>query len=346
MRKHAMFGCGLAAALLFAGGVARADWGPGDEMGNGNTQGYATRLRCVDSIASSRSKVYEIGRPYSQTMPQALFGDAPVAITYKPTLGLPFTRHAANGEVMTAGFGSQGTQMDALGHFGFLDAPYFGGPFPADQVHYYNGFTQADVKPTADSPLLHLGIDKAPPIMTSAVLLDAVALRGRPLEAGELITADDIVAMLQNEKLAKRGILPGDVVYIYTGWGGQWQDPAPDPAHTPYYLQGPGLSVDAQQYLAQRTIVLVALDNPFTDPFRPCEVDGSCPPPSGTAPGLPFNIHHNDLTQDGIYQIQNLKLDEMAADRTWLSCTVILPLRLVGAAGSAVRPIAIGVPSR
>src|SRR4029453_8794334 len=102
----------------------------------------------------------------------------------------------------------QGTQVAPPGSFGVPDAPCFGdGPFPADLVHYYNGFTQAQVKPTPDSPLLHLGIEHAPPIMTSAVLLDAQALRGRPLEAGELITAADIVSMLQAQKLGKRGIL-------------------------------------------------------------------------------------------------------------------------------------------
>ena len=38
---------------------------------------------------------------------------------------------------------------------------------------YYGGYTQAEVKPEAGAPLQRLGIDKAPPIITSAVLLDA-----------------------------------------------------------------------------------------------------------------------------------------------------------------------------
>ena len=38
---------------------------------------------------------------------------------------------------------------------------------------YYGGHGQKDVKPSADSPLLKLGIEKVPPIITSAVLLDA-----------------------------------------------------------------------------------------------------------------------------------------------------------------------------
>ena len=66
-------------------------------------------------------------------------------------------------------------------------------------------------------------------------------------------------------------------------------------------------------------------------------------PPEGTPDGLPFVIHHYNLTQSGIHQIQNMKLDELARDRVWTSCTIILPLRSAGNSGSPVRPVAIGV---
>ena len=59
---------------------------------------------------------------------------------------------------------------------------------------------------------------------------------------------------------------------------------------------------------------------------------------------LPFAVHHHLLTQAGIHQIQNAKLDELASDGVWLSCTFILPLRVQGGGGSPVRAIAIGVP--
>ena len=54
--------------------------------------------------------------------------------------------------------------------------------------------------------------------------------------------------------------------------------------------------------------------------------------------------HH--LTQSGIYQIQNANLGALAKDKVWLSCTIILPLRAQGDAGSPVRPVAIGAPSQ
>ena len=315
-------------------------WGIDDERGNGNTQGVDTRMRCAAYLAQPAARVYELGRVISATMPQNPFGDAPVALHYLATRGIPFTKHAGNGEVFSGGIGSQGTQFDALGHFGFLSAPWPGtDPFPAGRVRYYNGFSQAQVKPSADGPLQKLGIDKVVPIMTSAVMLDAVALRGRRLEPGERVTAADIEGMLRAQGLWQRGILAGDAVFIHTGWGSLWADPSENPSFTEYYSHGPGLSVDAQEYLAARTVVLVALDNPFTDPVP-------TPLPPDTLPDLPFSVHHNNLTQHGIYQMQNLVLDELARDHVSLSCAIVLPLRVLGGAGSMVRPIAVGTPRR
>ncbi len=48
----------------------------------------------------------------------------------------------------------------------------------------------------------------------------------------------------------------------------------------------------------------------------------------------------------GILHIENAKLDEMARDKLWTSCTMILLLHEKGSAGSALRPVAIGVPGR
>jgi len=63
--------------------------------------------------------------------------------------------------------------MDALGHFAVLPRLWDGkSEFPSGEAAYYGGHTQKDVKPTANSPLLKLGIEKVPPIVTTAVLLD------------------------------------------------------------------------------------------------------------------------------------------------------------------------------
>ncbi len=184
-----------------------------------------------------------------------------------------------------------------------------------------------------------------PPIVTSAVLLDAKSALGggKPMRPGQLVTAKDIDAMLQAQGLGWRGLLPGDVLYVYTGWGDHWRDPDTQKI---YYTKGPGLSYDAVKYIEEKAVVLVALDNPFTDPVTEGQLQGQSAPPQGTPPALPFVVHHHNLTQSGIHNIQNANLAALARDRVWTSCTIILPLRSQGGSGSPVRPVAIGVPNQ
>ncbi|HTV25623.1 MAG TPA: cyclase family protein [Polyangiaceae bacterium] len=316
-----------------------------DEIGMGATQRYETRVRCALSLLHPASRVYELSQLRSGGMPVSPFGAA-VDYDYHPSGGLPFTRHAFNGETMCGDVGSQGTQIDALGHFGVIDTVWDPAtPFPTESIRYFGGLTQADVKPAADSPLLRLGIEKAPPIVTSAVLLDARTYLGQGdrLSDGQLITAADIQGMLVAQGLGHRGLLPGDVLYIYTGWEDLWLDPD---VLGEYYAKGPGLAVDAAFFLEEQQIVAVGLDVPFMDPVKEGQLQGQAPPQPDAPPGLPFFIHHYNLTQAGIYQIENAHLEELAADEVWTSCTMILPLLERGAAGSAVRPIAVGTPRR
>ena len=51
-------------------------------------------------------------------------------------------------------------------------------------------------------------------------------------------------------------------------------------------------------------------------------------------------------TQMGIHHLENVRLGEIADAGVWTSCAMILPLRDNGAAGSPIRPVAIGAPGR
>jgi len=293
-------------------------WPAGDERGMSNQIGNATWARCAPYLANPKAKSYELSQVRSNTMPKSPFA-GPYAIKAKPTTVLPFTAHAFNSETLNEGneYGQEGTQFDALGHFAFLKAPWDGkGTPPADDATYYGGYTQKDVKPSADSPLLKLGLEKTVPLVTTAVMLDAKAFvgKGQPMKAGETVTAEHIKGMLKAQGLAKRGILPGDVVYVHTGWGDYWKDPDVEKF---YYAKAPGLAYDAAQYLGTKRIVAIGLDTPFIDTVAEGMMQGKAPPAPGTPPGLPF-----------------------------AACTMILPLMEKGGAGSAIRPVAIGVPGR
>jgi kynurenine formamidase len=324
--------------------VPSPPWRAGDERGMGNQIGPATWGRCAWHLGQPGIKAYELSQVRSNTMPLSPFA-GPYAVKPSPTAGIPGTAHAFNTETLSEGSqpGQQGTQIDALGHFASLREPWDGKPpVPDEQATYYGGYKQSEVKPGADSPLLKLGIEKIPPIVTSAVLLDAKSLvgGGQPMKAGELVTAKDIEAMLKAQGLGQRGILPGDVLYIYTGWSDYWSDPDTEKS---YYSKAPGLSYDAARYLGERRIVAIGLDTPFIDAVPEGMLQGKGAPAAGTPPGLPFAIHHHMLTQMGIHHIENAKLAELAHDRVWTSCTMVLPPLEKGAAGAAVRPVAYGI---
>ena len=221
-------------------------WPAGDQKGMANAIGAGTWMRCAWHLAQPRAKSYEVSWERSNTMPLSPFS-APLVTKPKPVAGIPGTAHAFNGETLNEGAepGQQGTQIDALGHFGLLRQPWDGKPpFPVADVVYYGNKPASEVKPSNESPLLKLGIEQIPPIVTTAVLLDARRHlgNGQPLKAGDAITAPQIRQMLKAQGLDKRGLQPGDVLYIYTGWSEHYQDPDQDKK---YYASGPGLAYDA-----------------------------------------------------------------------------------------------------
>jgi len=327
--------------------VPAPPWPAGDELGMANAVGPGTWSRCAWHMTQPGARAYELSYARSNTMPKSPFS-GPYVQQYRPSATMPGARHAFNGEHFEAGAepAQQGTQFDALGHFASLPKPW-DGQLPADTsgAVYYGGFTQAQVKPSPDSPLLKLGVEKAPPLVTTAVLLDAKrhVNGGKPMQPGQTVTKEHIAAMLEAQGLGKRGILPGDIVYIRTGWGDHWQDP--DTAQT-YYTKAPGLAYDAAQYLGEHRIVAVGLDTPFVDPMPEGFLAGKAAPVQGTPAGLPLAVHHHMLTQMGIHHMENVRLAELADAGVWTSCTMVLPLREYGSAGSPIRPIAIGVPGQ
>ena len=284
--RVAIHGVTISLAIAFGAQGQTPPWPAGDERGMANAIGPATWGRCAALLSQSSANVYELSHVRSATMPLSPFA-GPYVPKSTATGGLPGSSQVFNMEVLneSANPAQQGTQMDALGHFGYLARPGTARPpFPPMRHATTAGFTQKDVKPTAESPLLKLGIDKAPPIVTTAVLLDAKQHvgRGQAMKAGEIVTAAHIREMLEAQGLAKRGLLAGDAVYVYTGWSERWKDP--DVEKT-YYAMAPGLSYDAAQYLGERRVVLVGLDTPFVDAVADGQLAGKAGPAPGTPPG-------------------------------------------------------------
>jgi kynurenine formamidase len=58
-------------------------------------------------------------------------------------------------------------------------------------------------------------------------------------------------------------------------------------------------------------------------------------------PKLSNPVHQIALVVNGIFLLENLRLDELAAQRAYEFALIVEPLKLVGATRSTVAPIAI-----
>lgn len=98
-----------------------------DERGMTKLLGPETYKRCSNFLAGSKAKAYELSYKRTSTMPLS-----PFAGEYKPKF-LPEIAWAGSKQVFTMDVlnenvndGNQGTQMDALGHFGYTDEVWTG----------------------------------------------------------------------------------------------------------------------------------------------------------------------------------------------------------------------------
>ena len=159
-------------------------------------------------------------------------------------------------------------------------------------------------------------------LMTRGVMIDVAALKGVDMLSDKYeITVQDLQQALAAEKLT---LQPGDAVIIHTGWGKLW---GKDNAR--FRASAPGIGVAAAEWLARQDPMLVGSDN------SAIEVS---PNPD---PQLAGPVHQIMLVVNGIHLLENMKLDEIAARRLYEFALILEPLKIQGATGSTVAPIAI-----
>ena len=91
----------------------------------------------------------------------------------------------------------------------------------------------------------------------------------------------------------------------------------------------PGIDVGAAEWLARQDPMLVAADN------WPVEVGPN------TDKELSLPVHQIMLVVNGIHLLENLDLSGLAAARVHEFALVVQPLKIQGATGSTVAPMAI-----
>ena len=136
-----------------------------------------------------------------------------------------------------------------------------------------------------------------------------------------MITVADLEAAMKQDNV---DIGKGDAVLIRTGWGRLWT------IDNARFIKGePGIGLDAAEFLARRNVMIVGADN-WAVEVRPNPDKGLFLPVLGYL----FNVN-------GIYLIENLDLEELGRDKAYEFAFIVEPLKLRGATGSSVAPIAV-----
>ena len=224
-------------------------------------------------------------------------------------LGKNTVNMGLNTEIMI-GTAHTGTHIDALNHITC-----------GDDSHWHGGYSEAEF--LGDFGPLTAEASSIPPFVTRGVLVDVPAAKGvEMLEGKSLITVEDIEAALERQGTEVR---PGDAVIIRTGYMRAWGvDAAKAERH-----HGAGIGHEVAVWLGERGVVLVGGDT------ESVEINPSVDPEN------PHPVHIELLIERGIHIMELVHVEDLSRDEVYEFLFICLPLRVQGATGSMVRPIAI-----
>lgn len=262
----------------------------------------------IDALASGVT-TYDLGQQYRVGMPQS--ANHPQFSHTLPRRHGDVVRtdggSAANDLIVTGTH--VGTHIDALAHVS-QDGKLFGGASAADSC--LGGKYESH------------GVHTIEPMLCRSVLIDVAGYSNvECLAGGYEITLADIRGALGAQGVT---LLPGDVVLIRSGWGGKFGDYAG-------YMGAeggvPGIGSEAARWIASQGAVAVGADSTALEVVQPGRGHAELP------------VHRILLVEHGIYIIETLYLEELAAARHYEFALVLIPLNIFGATGSPVRPLAL-----
>lgn len=265
--------------------------------------------RLLDAVSGGVT-CYDLGRPLFSGMPQS-----PNHPKYTHTLP---RRHgdmvradgssAANDLIVTGTH--VGTHIDALAHVSFGGCLHGGSSANDAQV---------------GGRFMDLGVHTIAPLVTRGLLLDVPSALGlTACEPGYEITPDDLEATLRHHDLEAR---QGDVLLVRSGWA-QHFDAGSD-AYVGRETGVPGVSEAGATWLADYSPLAVGADSIAFERLSP-----------GSGHDL-LPAHRVLLVERGIYIMEAMNFEEIAASGVHEFTFVAIPLRLVGATGSPIRPLAL-----
>ena len=300
--------------------VGKSPWGPEDQIGTLNMMTEATQLEVLSKVRSGKS--YDLSVEYFVGMPSFhSLGDPGYQywLTHTPHgtvvdnpngLGEEMNKKVSYTGDAISMYTHMGTHIDALNHFGLNGKTW-------------NGFTPEEY--LGNKGWKKTGAETIPPIIARGVLLDVADLKG-PLTKNYRITAKDLQLSLEKQDIRLKR---GDVVLIRTGQAQFYED-------SDHYLDNyPGISLDAVKWLVEdQEIMLLGADNLSFEAFPPEREDNWVP------------VHTYLLAEKGVMFIEQMYLEELSKDRQYEFAFIATSLKLRGASGSPMRPLAIPINSK
>lgn len=296
--------------------VAQSPYGPDDERGALN---LLTPQRAAAILArADAGTVYDLSIDYFVGMPSfQAAGDPSYQIYMSHTpggtavdnlngQGEQINRHVCySGDVIFM-YTHTGTHIDALNHFG-VDGKI------------YNGFTAEEH--LGSRHWMRGGAETIPPIITRGVLIDVAGSKNVDcLPDSYAITVEDLQDALSHSGLT---LEEGDVAFVRTGRMRYW------PEGTKVLGNPPGLGLEAARWITAQSISAIASDQECVE-VGPSEHEDNW---------LPGHCHF--LAEAGVPMIELVNLEELARDGVHEFCLVAAPIRLRGASGAPLRPLAI-----
>ncbi|XBB67820.1 cyclase family protein [Nocardioides sp. WV_118_6] len=296
--------------------VATSPWGPDDELGALNHLSPAKSAAVLARVDGSRS--YDLSIDYFVGMPSFQAAGDPgyqIFMSHTPAgtvvddlngVGEAGNRHVCYSGDVVFMYTHTGTHIDALNHFG-VDGEIYNN-FKAEENLGSRGWVKG-------------GAEVIPPIITRGVLLDIAKSKGVDcLPDSYAITVEDCQKALADTGLT---LEPGDVAFVRTGRMRYW------PEGSKVLGNPPGLGLEAANWLTGQGISAIAAD-------QECVEVGPSQHEDNWLPG-----HCHFLAEAGVPMIELANLEELSRDDVNEFCLVAAPIRLRGASGAPLRPIAL-----
>lgn len=203
-----------------------------------------------------------------------------------------------------------GAHIDALSHVTV-----------GEDQHWFNGFNAKH--DLGDHGPLHADAATIPPIITRGVLIDAAGVQGvDALGRGEAVSKALVQRALERQNVT---VQKGDVVLVRTGQMRYWPD-----AKAMECADGAGVNLEAARYLIDDCgAVAIGADTASMEQ-KPSD-----------HPDVPEPVHVFMLIDRGAHILEWIYLEELARDKMYEFLFIALPLKISGATGSMLRPVAI-----